>query len=559
MQTYGPLELPFPDRRDWTLATILAIQADRYGDKPFLTEPGRGVFTYRQMDRIAACIAGGLLARGFRPGDRMVIDMDNAAEYIQAWFGAARAGIVEVPVNPAYFGDLLMHALTVTQPRCVLVDTDHVGQFLGIASAIRAMELHFFVVGERADEDVRALQSSGLRAEPYETLTASAPIARTPAAPRSDLAAIIFTSGTTGPSKGVMMSHAQCYFGSVQGMQQVRLAADDVYMTANPLFHFNAQFLTTYPTLLAGASMTLYRKFSPSQFSRRLAESGATVTNFVGVMMDWVAKQPPAPTDRLSRLRCIFSAPTPWDLVPEIRRRFGVEAFVECFGHTETCLPIMVPYGVERPRGATGLAVSDWFDIQLADPETDEPVPRGQAGELQIRPREPWIINSGYFGMPEATAAARRNLWFHTGDALVQDEEGWFHFVDRFKDCLRRRGENISSFEVERPILTHPAVLSCAAVGLPADEQGGEEEVAVFVMPRAGMTVTPQEISAWAGERLPAFLNPRYVQVMPQLPMTPSGRPRKAELRRLGSDMAWDRESGTRPQAASAPDTPDVA
>ncbi len=243
---------------------------------------------------------------------------------------------------------------------------------------------------------------------------------------RQDLASIIFTSGTTGPSKGVMMSNAQCHFGSEQCINLVRLSEDDVYMTANPLFHFNAQFLTTYPTLIAGASMYLYPKFSPSRFSARVAESGATVTNFVGVMMDWVAKEPPAETDRLSRLRCVFSAPTAWDLVPGIRERFGVESFVEGFGHTETCLPIMAPYGVDRPRGAAGLAVDDWYEVRLADPETDESVARGQVGELQLRPRVPWIINSGYFAMPDATAEARRNLWFHTGDGMVQDEDGWY-------------------------------------------------------------------------------------------------------------------------------------
>ena len=297
--------------------------------------------------------------------------------------------------------------------------------------------------------------------------------------------------------------------------------------------------------------MYLYEKFSPSRFSERAAESRATVTNFVGVMMDWVVKQPPAPSDSQSRLRCVFSAPTPWDLVPEMKRRFGVETVVEGFGHTETCLPVMTPYGAERPRGAAGLAVSDWYEVRLADPDTDEPVAQGQLGEMQLRPRVPWIINSGYFGMPEATAQARRNMWFHTGDGLIQDEDGWFHFVDRFKDCLRRRGENISSFEVERPILTHPAVLSCAAVGVPADGQAGEDEVCVFVVARDGMEVTAEKISEWAAERLPSFCQPRYVRVMEELPVTPSGKVRKAELRSLDIGLAWDR-AAERGDGASA-------
>lgn len=546
MQDYGPLSLSFPHRKDWTLSNILRIQAERYGDKVFLDEPGRGAFTYRQMDEIASRVAGGLIERQFAVGERLMILMDNRHEYVHAWFGAARAGVVEVPTNTGYYGDFLKHVLNVTMPRGIMVGSNYVSRFVDIADSIRALVPYFFVVGEEAGAGVEALEQAGYRAELYEALSHSAPATQLPEVTRCDLQAIIFTSGTTGPSKGVMMSNAQCHFGSEQCVSQVRLTEQDTYMTANPLFHFNAQFLTTYPTLIAGASMHLYEKFSPARFSQRVAESQATVTNFVGVMMDWVAKQPPAESDRQSRLRCIFSAPTAWDLVPEIRKRFGVAAFVEGFGHTETCLPIMAPYGMERPRGAAGLAVNDWYEVRLAHPETDELVSQGQIGELQIRTREPWIINSGYYGMPEATAAARRNLWFHTGDGLLQDTEGWFYFVDRFKDCLRRRGENISSFEVEQPILMHPAVLSCAAVGLPADEAGGEEEVGVFVVPKDGMDVTPEEISAWATERLPAFLNPRYLRVMTQLPMTPSGKVQKAELRKLGTAMAWDRGGSRR-------------
>lgn len=546
MQTYGPLTLTFPDRKDWSLSTILAKQAKRLGDKPFLTEPDRGSFSYRQMDEIATRIAGGLISRGFQVGDRLMIYMDNRYEYIHAWFGATRAGAVEVPTNTGYFGDFLKHALNVTKPRGVVVGSNYVSRFVDVAAGVKELNLRFFVVSDQVEKDVASLKAAGYEAESFDVLLNAKPAEHLPAQERWNLGAIIFTSGTTGPSKGVMMSNAQFYFASDQCVSQTRLTENDVYMTANPLFHGNAQFLTTYPSLIAGASMVLYEKFSPTRFAQRVAESGATVTNFVGVMMDWVAKQPESEYEKKSKLRCIFTAPTPWDLVPEIRRRFGVKAFTEVFGQTEICQPIIAPYGVDRPPGAAGLAVTEWFDIQLADPETDEPVPVGQIGELQIRTKEPWTLNSGYFGMPEATANARRNLWFHTGDGMKQDKDGWFYFVDRFKDCLRRRGENISSFEVEQPILTHPAVLSCAAVGLPADERGGEDEVGVFVVPKEGMTVTPEEISAWATERLPGFLNPRYIQIMTALPMTPSGKVQKAELRKMGAAKAWDRGSGAK-------------
>lgn len=541
MRDYGPLRLKFADNRDWTLSAVLGIQAARYADKVFLVQPGRAAVSYHEMDDAATVIAHNLIARGFRSGDRLMLLADNCYEYIQAWFGAARAGVVEVPTNTGYFGDFLRHALDVTAPKGVLVDSRYAGRFADIAGTLGTPAPLFFLLGDDVEAATAALARAGLTSEPFQALLRPAAVGELPRIARWDLGAIIFTSGTTGPSKGVMMSNAQCHFGSEQCVNQVRLTEDDVYLTANPLFHFNAQLLTTYPTLIAGATMYLYEKFSPSRFSERAAESRATVTNFVGVMMDWVVKQPPSPSDSQSRLRCIFSAPTPWDLVPEVKERFGVETVVEGFGHTETCLPVMTPYGAERPRGAAGLAVSEWYEVRLADPDTDEPVAPGQVGEMQLRPRVPWIINSGYFGMPEATAQARRNMWFHTGDGLIQDEDGWFYFVDRFKDCLRRRGENISSFEVEQPILTHPAVLSCAAIGVPADGQASEDEVCVFVVARDGMEVAAEEISEWAAERLPAFCQPRYVRVMEELPMTPSGKVRKAELRSLDIELAWDR------------------
>lgn len=541
MLEYGPMKFYFPDREDWTLSGILAKQAKRYGNKPYLTEPERASYSYRQTDELASRIAAGLLDRGLQAGDRLMIYLDNCAEYVLAWFGAVRASVVEVPTNSEYFGDFLRHAVRLTGPRGIVVGARYVARFAEIDDVLRVLQPRFFVLGEQADAEIATLRKLGYEAERYDVLTAARPLERIPAQPRQQLGGIIFTSGTTGASKGVMLSHAQFYYHGEQCINLVRLTEDDVYMTGNPLFHGNAQFLTTYPTLIAGASMFLYPKFSPTRFSQRLAQTQATVTNFVGVMMDWVAKQPEAETDRQSRLRCLFSAPTAWSVADVFRKRFGVQAFTEVFGQTEICQPIMTPYGMERPAGACGLALSESFDIQLADVETDEPVAPGQVGELQIRTKEPWILNLGYFGMPEASAEARRNLWFHTGDGLRRDQDGWFYFVDRLKDCLRRRGENISSFEVEAPILGHPAVGSCAAVGLPADEEGGEDEVGVFIIPKDGATVDPAEISEWAKARMPQFIVPRYVQVVDSFPMTPSGKIQKAKLRALGSRGAWDR------------------
>ena len=209
-------------------------------------------------------------------------------------------------------------------------------------------------------------------------------------------------------------------------------------------------------------------------------------------------------------LRCVYAAPTAFSVLPEFMARFGVEAFVDAFGLTETCAPIMSPYGEMRPAGAQGLLAADWFEARLVDPETDQEVPVGSVGELVIRYKHPWTSSMGYYGMPEKTLEAWRNLWFHTGDALRRDADGWYYFVDRYKDTLRRRGENISSYEVEQVILGHPAVAECAVIGVPADLEAGEDEVLAVVV-TAG-DVDAAEIWAWCQGRMPGFAIPRFIR-----------------------------------------------
>jgi crotonobetaine/carnitine-CoA ligase len=223
-------------------------------------------------------------------------------------------------------------------------------------------------------------------------------------------------------------------------------------------------------------------------------------------------------------------------------KRFGVEAFVDAFGLTETCAPILSPYGEIRPPGAAGLLAADWFEARLVDPDTDEEVPDGQLGELVVRYKHPWTCSMGYYGMPDKTAEAWRNLWFHTGDALRRDEDGWYYFVDRYKDALRRRGENISSYEVEQAILAHPAVEECAVIGVAAGVEAGEDEVmAVLTLAKP---VPAAEIWQWCRGRIPAFAIPRFLRFVDALPKTPSEKIRKAELRGAGvTEDTFDRSA----------------
>jgi crotonobetaine/carnitine-CoA ligase len=343
------------------------------------------------------------------------------------------------------------------------------------------------------------------------------------------------------------MPHSQFYFFAEEDVQLMRLKQDDVYMTGFPLFHGNAQFLTVYPCLIAGAHCVLYPRFSASDWAGRARRSGATVTNLLGATMAFITAQPPSPDDRTHRLRCIYAAPLSTDLAGPFTERFGVSEFVDGFGQTEISNVFMTPPGAPRPPGASGVLVDQWFEIKLADPETGEPVPEGQVGELLVRHKHPGIISTEYLGMPDKTIESRRDLWFHTGDALRRDSQGWYYFVDRVKDALRRRGENISSYEVESVLRSHPAVADCAVVGVAADQQAGEDEVMAFLVANAGLALDPTEIWAWCEARMPAFMVPRYLEAINELPRTPTEKVRKKQLREQGvGPHTWDRTPADR-------------
>ncbi|GAA1164823.1 ATP-dependent acyl-CoA ligase [Ornithinimicrobium humiphilum] len=541
--TYRDHHATDPDQADWTLPRVLRTRTARHPDKIFLDAPTWGVtLTYGEVLDLAERIGSGLLARGHARGDRVVIMMPNNPDYILAWFGANLAGMAEVPINTAYRGSFLEHQVRTVEPSAAVITPEFADRFVESADECRAVR-RFYVVGEDPEvaPAVVALEEAGFDAEPFSALLCTQSKVELPEADYRDLAGIFFTSGTTGLSKGVAMSHSQLYFFADQGASLVRLAEDDVYLSVGPLFHGNAQFLAAYPALIKGCRFVLHERFSASRWTTWIRDSGATVTNLVGVMSDFLWKQPPAEDDGDNQLRCVWAVPNPSRVAEEFKARFGIEELVENFGLTEVSMPILTPYGVPRPPGAVGLEVADWFEVQLVDPLTDTEVPVGEVGELVVRPKVPWTICSGYYNMPEKSFEAMRNGWFHTGDGLRKDEEGWYYFVDRLKDAIRRRGENISSYEVEQAILGHPAVAECAVVAVPADGIGAEDEVMAVVVLADGAEADAEELWAYFDTRIPAFAVPRFLKLADTLPTTPSGKLQKAPLRAAGREGALDR------------------
>jgi len=548
---YRDLSPTFTDRSQWALPTVLRHHAAHRPDAVWLDCPEeQRTWTYAEMLASGERVGRSLLAAGAEPGDRVVIVAINSSQFVRSWIGTAVAGLVEVPINTAYEHDFLAHQVSTVEAGLAVVDDVFAARFLDIPEAAKTIRKFWVIDTGHREEALEQLRRAGFEASPWEELdedaTAAEVVDGTLALPEvrpQDLASVLFTSGTTGPSKGVAMPHAQMYFFADECVSLVRLTADDTWMSVTPLFHGNAQFMAAYPTLVAGARFVTRSKFSASRWIDQIRESRVTVTNFIGVMMDFIWKQDPRADDADNPLRCVFAAPTAATLVQPMRDRYGIEAFVEVFGLTETSAPIISPYGEDRPAGAAGLAADEWFDVALVDPETDEEVAVGEIGELVIRPKVPFICSMGYFNMPEKTVEAWRNLWFHTGDALRRDEDGWFYFVDRFKDALRRRGENISSYEIETSILAHPAVVECAVIAVPASSEAGEDEVMAYVITRE--EVSAEDLWAHCDSRIPSFAVPRFLRFVDELPKTPSERVQKAKLRALGVTAdTHDRSAG---------------
>ena len=546
MLTFPHFEPHFA-RVNWTLPFVLEHQAVERANRPFLswTDAGRAQ-TFAEVNSTVNRLAHGMARFGVKRHDHVCILLPNCLEFVYTWFALCKLGAVEVAVSDAYKGSFLAHPLKLSQSRILISTATLAQRLLDIEDQI---PIEHLVLVDEPGIDTPAPAFSRIRIHRFADLassnSANPPLATTP----RDPAAVLLTSGTTGPSKGVVMPHSQFYFFAEEDVQLVRLTQDDVYMTGFPLFHGNAQFLTVYPCMIAGAHCVLYPRFSASDWAGRARRSGATVTNLLGATLAFICAQPASPDDRAHKLRCIYAAPLATDLAGPFSERFGVREFVDGFGQTEISNVFMTPPDAPRPPGASGVLVDQWFEIKLADPDTGEAVPEGQAGELLVRHKQPGIISTEYLGMPDKTIESRRDLWFHTGDALKRDAQGWYYFVDRVKDALRRRGENISSFEVEAVLRSHASVADCAVVGVAADQQAGEDEVMAFIVPHTGQSPDYTDIAAWCDARMPAFMIPRYFDTLAELPRTPTEKVRKKELRERGVQPGtWDRTQHATPR-----------
>jgi crotonobetaine/carnitine-CoA ligase len=514
---------------EWVVSALVEDRAERFGERVAVEAAGERI-TYGELADRAARVAGALAALGVAPGDRVATMLPSSPDYLAAWFGVAWAGAVDVPVNTDLKGELLAHVLRESEARLMVLDA----RWLERLEGLELPDLARLVVVGPAPE----VGPGGRPATPLAAALAHDPAPRVPRR-ESDLVYVMYTSGTTGPSKGVMHANRSALWNVRSWIDILELTEGDVAHSMFPLFHVTARSAVVTSTIWAGGRIALRDGFSPARFWDDVRASGATFFAYMGAVIQLLWAQDERSDDADNALRVAFGAAAPPAILEAFERRFGVE-LLEVYGSTE-----LGPATAPRPGGRRRLGTMGWscphVTLEIHDPD-DDPLPPGAAGEICARPAVPYGIFQGYWRRPEETLRAFRNLWFHTGDAGRLDDDGFLTFTDRLKDSLRRRGENISSFEVERAVQAHPDVAECAAYAVPSELT--EDEVMVAVVPRAGRTLDLDGLVAFCVETMPRFMVPRYLRVVDALPKTPSQRVQKFRLREQGvTPDTLDREA----------------
>ena len=517
-----------PPREEVVQRYVLDRFAAEQPDVVFMRSyPDGETWTYADLRMRVRTMAAGLRALGVRQGEHVASFLPNSLDAALVWMGLNYLGAVYVPLNPAYRGRLLEHTIATSDARLLIAHAELVPRLrdVGLASLADVVHLH----GDGGDvagltrHDARVLKTSG--DDPGEPEQPIEPW---------DTQGIWYTSGTTGPSKAVLSSylHAYSMFGPTTWPF---VTAEDRWMINLPLFHMGGTGMWNM-MLLRGGSVSFVQKFRTPEFWPAVRETGSTGVFLLGTMAAFLESAEPAANDADHPMRLMFMVPVVDD-VPGFAKRFGVEVR-SVYNMSELCMPVFTGPTPTVP-GVAG-RVRPGVEVRIVD-DNDCEVPHGQTGEIIVRSEVPWSMNHGYYKAPEATARAWRNGWFHSGDFGRRDEDGNFWFVDRKKDAVRRRGEFVSSLELEIELCTHPAVSTAAIIGI--SNQYAEEDVMAVLKPATGATIDPVELVEWLRPRVAHFMVPRYVRVMEELPMTPTEKVRKVELREQGvTPDTWDRE-----------------
>ncbi|MGE0387085.1 MAG: AMP-binding protein [Gammaproteobacteria bacterium] len=533
MRNQVPLERNIPQD---TINAALARAVRAVPDGVFL-DFGGDTHTFAEVDAAATRLAHGLLDAGVVPGEPVATILDNNLEAVTAWLAINKLGAISAPVNTAFKGEYLRSQLADCGARIVIAERDYGDRIAAVADALPDLRRVYLRGGAPAGTGAAFEDLAALRAPREDPI----PDAVAP----DTTAMLVYTSGTTGASKGCMLPHnlpCNLGWGSVRNRG---IRADDVLWSPLPLFHLNAIAVTVMTGLIAQARVAVSRRFSASNFWNEIEASGATVIALLGSMATLIAEAAPCEAERRcrGRIRIVNAAPFPPEVAAVWRERFGVASASGAIGYGMTEAATIASMGPGEPPGPPGSSGHGGIDFEVAIFDAaDQPLPPGQVGEIVCRPLYPNILFQGYWKRPEATLKALRNLWFHTGDYGRLDAQGFLYFVDRKKDYIRRRGENISSFELEAVFRAHEAIRDVAVHSVRSAL--GEDEVKVTCELKPGAAVTEEALCRWSIDRVPYFAVPLYVEFREELPRSATGKVLKEQLREEGrTARTWDREA----------------
>ena len=519
-----------------TIGQVLDRITEGDPEKTFV-EIGGASYSYHEVRDGVLRTASMFREMGVRHGDRVGLFLPNCIEYLYCWFGLSGLGAISVPINTAYRRDETAYILNNAEAVALVTDPS-LADVAGVAADLAPSIRHRIM---RGDEPVGDGWTSF-----NEAFEGAKPLADRPEVSPDDVSMLVYTSGTTGNPKGVMVTH-RMYAAAGQGFKHwTQATSDDRFFTCLPFYHANIQYYSTMGALATGATLVIVDRFSASRFWGQVREAKATVVNFIGMMMPVLSKNPEHPDDADNTVRLFYGSPSfSPEFLAEFQDRFATDIIVG-FGMTETCYGTIEAIREDRRSGSSGSPRQHpdprfQNTVRIADAETGVHVGPNTVGEITIK--NPAVM-PGYWRNDEQNREALRDGWLYTGDLGRLDEDGFLYFVDRKKDIIRRRGENISSQEVENVIKANPNVLDCAVVAVPSEL--GEDEVKAYVTPRPGATVDLEQVVYWCAEHLAYFKVPRYWEVRDELPRTPSLRVRKDVLRQEREDLiagCYDREA----------------
>jgi crotonobetaine/carnitine-CoA ligase len=536
-------ELHEPKKR--VFGSILDDKAHKHPDRVYVKFKDQSI-TYANLSKTTNIFANAYASLGVKKGDCVSIMMPNCIEYLYHTFGCAKLGAIDSPINIAYKGAFLQHVISNSKSEVLLVHEDFLERLKLIEAELPTLKKIVVYSPHDREPEVNFKKFEVL---PFSVLF-EAPAVSPNNSPIShiDPFDVIYTSGTTGRSKGVVRSHNCVYLYGADIASFLEIKENDVTYNCLPMFHMNHRLTTVY-ALLLGGSYAIGERFSASKFWDDIREHGCTGFHVLAGMAQFILAQPPTDNDNANPAHWGFGTMNTPEVGKTLEGRFNVRMYRGYFGMTEASEITLLSKKEADDLKKTGRweqVISmgkenkELYEVKLVD-EEDEEMPLGEVGEIVCRPSRSYGMMTEYLNNPEATAQAFRNLWFHTGDLAKKDEDGFFYFVDRKKDYIRRRGENISSFEVEEIFNSNPNVLESAVIGVKSEV--AEEEVMAIVKLKEGRTLSPEELTGWCEDKLPYFAVPRFVEFLEELPKTPTGRVRKHELRARGvTKKTWDRE-----------------